>query len=108
MVHRRDENPELWDLIKEVLEVLGARGMSDDETDQDDHGRKILLHTVDSYKIRHDADPFLRKDGRGTQPLRRDRTARRVSDSLIRRPIRSMPLNWYDGDWYLARFLDLL
>jgi hypothetical protein len=103
------EETALWKNSQMVLDILGAGGMSSDESDVDDSGhavyraktmawrdKKILqkLTNIDSDRNITNAYGNTRA---GNAPRVRKRRGRRETS---RKAIPGLPLNFYDPGWY--------
>lgn len=107
-------DPEAWDNVKLLLDALGPRGTSDDETDNDlDHRnpdprfksvRRVdigflnpaiakIWASVESY-------PSSACPSRGNRAFKRSSEAKLTSKNRI--PLPGLPINFYDPEWFQA------
>lgn len=102
--------------LREMINLLGTQGMSDDETEKEVEGvpkpaipkvvrrRKLRWLSPDVSAVMHDIDSFrptLQRsslfDNRGNKPLKREIQHFVLNTQSI--PVKSLPKNWYDGDF---------
>ena len=104
-------NDETWDRVGLLLDALGTRGMSDDETDNDserpnpDRRFKSLRRIDTGFLAPEIADiwtavktyPSSAQLSRGNRSYKRNPNARSISKK--RTPIPGLPMNFYHLEW---------
>lgn len=100
----------IWDHLDNILEILGAGGMSSDESEVDADGRKVYFakklgwrrHGLSSRMIVIDQDRNVKTAYNNTRPGNppRIRKRRQNPTETARNAMPGLPLNFYDQDWY--------
>lgn len=106
-----DKNPEAWKRVELLLDALGTRGTSDDETDDDlEHAnpdsRFKTLRRVDMGFLNPavadiwasvESYPSSLHPSRGNRSFKRIPQAKKISK--IRVPLPGLPINYYNPEW---------
>ena len=104
------KNQETWTFLNDMIDVLGAAGMSSDESDQEEDGKRIYYikrrewrsSAISAYLQLIDHERKKTNDNgnnhAGNEPRERRRYASSPASTCD--PVIGLPINFYNKTWY--------